>query len=212
MKTRFATSFYKGRTKYYSTLTSLNGATLHTTNSDVSLKVAQGIRSVVTHAVYTDCSRFKKFIPDAECLVSPIVEYSVKELEVEEFVSECKCQIIIPHCLHKQEQLPSIRVRYGDLGKRDPFQLITSALGHSQNDPYYEVDEKSIRIFTNNFSTFICTSCDKVCDASIVSFMFGSLKSFPEDDESLVKVKTFLCSSLYNLHIFTQVLHMLCKL
>ena len=204
-KNQYRTSFHKDRTKFYSTVTTMGGISLQVASSAVTLNVAEGIRAVIIHAIHTDCTQFKNLIPDTECLISPIVEYSVKELEVEEYFPQYKYQICIPHCLQKPEHLSTIRIRHGDMEKRNSFQIISYQEAQPDSSPYYEADEHFIRIYTNHFSTFICSSCKKVCDAFMVAFLFGSLRLFVDDGETFAKMKTFLCSSLYNLQAFQEV-------
>ena len=204
-KNQYRTSFHKDRTKFYSTLTTMDGHSLQVASSAVTLNVAERIRAVITHAIHTNCTQFKNLIPDTECLISPIVEYSVMELDVEEYVPQYKYQISVPHCLQKLEPLSTIRIRCGDMEKKISFQIISCQEAQPDSSPYYEADEHFIRIYTNHFSTFICTSCEKICDAPMVAFLFGSLRLFVENGETFAKMKTFLCSSLYDLQAFQEV-------
>ena len=75
----------------------------------------------------------------------------------------------------------------------------------ADEDESYEIDNKFITIFTRKFSTFVCTSCDNSCQATVMLFLLGNLEQRRENNDTLTKIKSFLCSDLYRIKDFRKV-------
>ena len=130
-------------------------------------------------------------IPEDECLVAPIAEYHC--VYKNEGQDEDPFKIMIPHCIRNRDALSSVRVRHGDIYKNKPFQEIS-----------FRVHESYITIFTNEFSQFICTSCERICYGQGKAFVFGNLIKYPSL-QPLSSVRLYLCSPLYNIKDFRKV-------
>ena len=180
--------------------------TLYAPDSDVSLEVAEGVKSGIEQRIHTDLTRFPDLIPPDECFVSPIVELLSKEQSVLLKQGQFKYRIKIPHCLRTQQQLSTVKVRCGDVKKKQPFQEVLSGNENAREGAWFDVDVNYIMITTNHFSVFVCSSCgDKSCNDSLVAFLFGSLNTFEEDRETYAQVKAFLCSTLYDIVDYRKV-------
>ena len=203
-KHHFPVAILKKRRKYMATVTQGEAVTLQAPDSDVSLSVPKGVKSVIVGRIHTNYTRFKNAIPNDECIIGPMVEFHSQELGAEN-IGHSQYRIKIPHCVKKKEHLSAIRVRCGDIYKPDSFREIENKIKTDGSSACYEVDDKFITIHADHFSNFICTSCSKVCDALIVAFLFGYLVPVPKGRRTAVKVKSYLCSSLYKIKDFQTV-------
>ena len=69
----------------------------------------------------------------------------------------------------------------------------------------YSVDENFVRIKTKKLSQFVCVSCNRTCDAEIQVFLLGNLHESIGNNTSTVKMKSFLCSSLFKIADYRNV-------
>ena len=173
----------------------LSGEPITLEDSEVSVDVPEGVEGPLRRKIHTDVSAFQDVIADEkECLAGPILELHLDMIDHHTEASEKWFRIKIPHCLRTEEQRSKVIVRCGDLQGSTPFQV----------EPHFEVDKKHIIIYTNHFSQFVCSTCNKACDY-IMAFSFGSL--IPEKDitKTIASVKLILCPSLYNIKVFWKV-------
>ena len=158
------------------TVTQGEGITPQAPDSDVSLTVPKGVRSTIMGHIHTNYTCFRDVIPRDECIISPMVEFHSQELSVDDDMGQYQYTIRIPHCISNREQLSAIRVRYGDIYRPASFKKIESKKSKKKKrstHAWFEVDERFVTIHTDHFSHFTCTFCNKICDASIISLLYG---------------------------------------
>ena len=179
--------------------------------SDVSLNIPEGARGLFTMRVHTNPARFLSVIPDDECIVSPQVEVELTKLPDEyDDIKQPLFQLKIPHSLGVRAEHRAIRVRRGNvLHEEIVYEDISPWTERTCNDGEscsYKVDDKFITIFTQKFSTFICTSCKKTCQETVMIFLLGYLEQrYIEPPDTLVKVKAFICSDLHGIGDYREV-------
>ena len=179
--------------------------TVQAKDSEVEVTIPDGIKAILLQKVHTEFSQFRDIIPEDECIIGPVVELHVKT-QHEVYSTRKKYIIKIPHYLETEEQLSSIKVRYGDVTENIDFTELRRKVTSRDVMPYYEVDSTHIIINTDNFSQFICTDCGKKESChNIMVFPFGSLSQQEEDETTLTKVKVYLCSPLYKIVDFKTV-------
>ena len=147
------TSFHKGHNTFYGTRVYGSRTVLKAPDSDMKLHVPLHVEAFVYGHAHTGIQHFLSHIPEDECLVSPIAEYHCVYKNEKQDKSKHKFKIILPHCIRDRDALSSFRVRYGDISKNKPFEEIN----------WFQVDDSYITIYTNAFSQFICTSCQRIC-------------------------------------------------
>ena len=153
--------------------------------------------------VHTDVSKFKNFVEEEECFVSPVVEILHKN---EDDAVEPKSHTVrIPHCLSDASQLQLIRVRRGRSSNNAPFQYISPKDRFHTNDDGYLVDHQHITIFSQKFSEFVCTSCHTTCKGTIKLVLFGKLTAWARKNVTTVQMKSFLWSPLFRIADFRRV-------
>ena len=162
-----------------------NSAVLQGPNSDVKLYIPQRLHGFVSGHIHTDPTPFLQFIPESECLVSPIVEYNWNAFQNKLNDDVCY-KIVVPHCIRNSCDLQSIKVRHGDIHKNLPF----------LESSHFDVHEKQIDIYAKHFSQFICTSCKQVCQAEAEIFVFGSITPLLHPPVSAA-VRLYISSTLY---------------
>ena len=203
-KLQFPIWIWKNRRDYMATVTQGEGITLQAPDSDISLTVPRGVRSTIMGHIHTNYTCFRDVIPRDECIISPMVEFHSQELGVDEGVGPYQYKIRIPHCFNRG-QLSAIRVRCGDIYRPASFKQIENKEQAEGSSAWFEVDERFVTIYTDHFSRFTCTSCNRCCHASIMSFLYGYLVPRPRDMRTILQIKFFLCSSLYSLKDFQAV-------
>ena len=168
-------------------------------DSDVSVEVAKGVKTVITQHIYTDFQAIKTVISPTECIVSPIVRLHVQD-EAEDIVaSHFKFKVRIPHCLTKQTDFAHLKVRCGDMNIPNSLKKMNGEKHGSPTMPYYELYGKYIILYTDHFCDVFCSSEQKICNSSLTIMPFGSLDYDKNDQQTRVKVKVILCSILYNM-------------
>ena len=195
----YSSLIYKGNNQFYGIRVQGNRAVLQGPDSGAKLHVPSGLDGFISGHMHLDANPFLQFIPESECLVSPIVEYIWSPSEGKESVPWFK--IKIPHCVTKYDDLKTIKVRHGDIHKSLPFVELPTITCH------FDVDTNHIIIYTQHFSQFICTSCRKLCQAEAKAFIFGSISPF-QYKPIRSTLKLYLCSPLYNLLDYKMVSNM----
>ena len=190
----YIASFHKGHNTFYGTRVYGRGTVLKAPDSDVKLHVPLGLEAFVSGHAHTGIQHFLSHIPEDECLVAPIAEYHCVYKKENQDKNKNLFKIMIPHCIRNRDALSSIRVRHGDIYKNKPFQEIT----------WFQVDNSCITIFTNAFSQFICTSCQRICYGHAKAFVFGNLIKYPSL-KPLSSVRLYMCSPLYNIKEYRKV-------
>ena len=176
---------------------------LQAPDSDVSLHIPEGSTGLFTMRVHTDHTRFPGVVPHQECIISPLVEVEHKKLsEGAEDKEPPLCFLKIPHS-HRNPK-PGVRVRKVDTMKISFEELQVKSEKIDMNDTF-EIDENFITIFTRKFSTFVCTSCNNTCQATVMLFLLGYLEPRQEANDTLTQVKSFICSDLYRIKDFREV-------
>ena len=166
--------------------------------SDISLEVAKGVKSLVMQSVNMDFHLLRKVIPATECLAGPVVQFHMDDKEKQEVAEGCKYKITIPHYLSRHHDLSSVRVRYGNLRRPLVMKEVQKEDPINQSFPCFEINMKYITVYANHFCPVVCTSTQKVCTSKILAIPFGWIGTVGSDSDTLMKVKTYLCSYLYN--------------
>ena len=161
-------------------------------NSQISLEVAKGVKSIIKHEIQTDLEDLKDIIPRNECLVSPVVHFNTQESRANQV--GYKYKTTLPLSVSSQKH--SIKVYHGDLNEETSPLEIREGRPKEEIEPYYEKKGDTVDLYSNHFSRSFATCEDKVCTSQIVALPFGLIDT-EDDDETEVIVKTYLCSHLY---------------
>ena len=197
--------------QFVATVSQGKSQTLKPPDSDVSLTIPDGVYTILEGCVHTDHSRFVIAIPADECIISPMVEFHHHPLHDEEAenTTEQRYTIKIPHCIPHKSRWRYIKVRKGDISKKEEFIEIKRGRQAEKEKTSYDIGEHFITIHTTHFTDFTCTICkDTFCSDLAMVFLFGSLR--PLEDSTVVKVQPFLCSFLYVIEDYKQVVSGFC--
>ena len=182
----YTASFHKGFKTFYGTRAYGEEAILKAPDSNVRLRVPLKAEAFVYGHAHTGIQHFLSHIPENECLVAPIAEYHCVYKNENQHKNEYLFEIMIPHCIRDRDALSSFRVRHGDIYKNKPFEEIN----------WFQVDDSYITIYTNEFSQFICTSCERIC--------YGQGKAFVTLSNILPYHHLALCDSTCAAHSTTS--------
>ena len=144
-------------------------------------ELSSDLEVLVSGNAHTDVKNFLSHIPEDECLVAPIADYN------------CIYKLF-PGTRNPLESLSSIRVRHGNIYKNKPF----------EETNWFQVNDSYITIYTNTFSQFICTSCERICYGQGKAFVFGNLIKYPTLPP-FSSVRLYVCSPLYNIKDYRNV-------
>ena len=194
----FEAQIRKNSKEYSVTRTFGKKVTLKDPSSDISIEVAQGVVAVVMQSINMDYLLLNKVTSADECLAAPVVQFHTVEEGKQEVKMEYKYKMVIPHYLSRNKNLSCLKVRYGNL--RRPLQMKEVQKGNPQTHslPCYEISKHHFTIYANHFCDVVCTSDQKICTSKILAIPFGWIGTFGTDTDSHMKVKTYLCSYLYN--------------
>ena len=189
----------KNNRLYFATVTNGDHVLMEATNSQVSLEVMKGVKAAITHHIYTNYEDIKSALPGHECLVSPIVHFSVQYCGQNLAHYPFKFKAKLPHCLQKENDFSLVKVRCGNIFQQRSLKEVPKGEPESTPIPCYSIDGQSITLYTNHFCDVICSTEEKICHKSLVILPFGYLSSHKEDCQTYVKVKVFVCSYLYSI-------------
>ena len=165
-------------------------------NSEVSIKTPDGMQNILCRKIHTDLSRHNM---NDESIIGPIVEVHLAHGNVKD---QKQFLLRIPHCL-ETEDLSTIKVRCVDDKRKDSVQNVPIKKQAMGKIPYFETDSSHVIIHTNHFSEYVCSSSSDECLTSIMAFPFGCLTK--TENISHVKVKVYLCCSLFKIQDFKTV-------
>ena len=205
---------YQNSKRYNITASHGESKVLQGDGSEVSMTLPEGSQGVYMTRVHTDQSQFHGVIPDNECIISPLVEVEnipFQEIDDKEVAEKIMYLIDIPHSLSDedmwhQELWKFIKVRHGNMYKSGLFREIPTRNERQDSGAYYEIKSRFITVYTDHFSEFICTICKNVCTASVTVFLIGKLVPLGENEKTMVEIKPYLCSSLYKIEDYREVL------
>ena len=203
----FTYSFNKASREYIGIVTNGDKCVLRGHESDVMVTIPPGSHGNVTCHIHTHTQDILKQIPDGECLIAPVPDYTAN---IEWKQSNKKMfKIKIRHCVEEKRDLKNIRVRTGDIHQNIPFTDIPRKTffnrkgQYLKTQQYYRVDNKYIKIYTPHFCQFLCTLCEEECKGELQALLFGS--HFIAN-ESLVHVsKLYICGPLFSIRDFKKV-------
>lgn len=195
---------HKGHRAVVATVSLGESRTLQAPGSDVSGTIPENTPGVLLLRVQTDLSSWSDVVPQEECFISPAVE--VAFLQSKETKQNSHFALRLPHCLTENNLLSSVKVR-----KRDTFDTIREIPPNSAVDlpedqeACFKADDTHVTIFTRSFSKFVCTSCQNICAAAVIIFLFGRLDVWPDTETTTAAVQVFCCGPLYRIVDFKQV-------
>ena len=191
--------FRKNNRLYYAAVTNGTHVLLKAPNSDVTLEVMKDVKAAITHHIYTNYEDIKSALPGHECLVSPIVHFSVQDCQQNPAHFPFKFKARFPHCLQTESDLAFVKVRCGNIFQQRSLKEVPKGDPESSAVPCYSIDGQFITLYTNHFCDVVCSIEEKICHKSLVILPFGYLSAHKEDCQTYVKVKVFVCSYLYSI-------------
>ena len=168
--------------------------------SDLSIEVAKGVKALVMQSINANFYLLNEVIPKNECLVAPVFQLHMVEEGKTETTDTYKYKINIPHYISRNHMLSSIKVKYGSLKHSHLMtDVVETRNPRNSSLPCYKINKKHITIYANHFCDVVCTSTEKVCTSKLLALPFGLIYTLPEHRSiTCIKLKTFLCSYLYN--------------
>ena len=184
----FQMQMHKGMREYLAGVVKGRTVLRADAESDISIETDEMVKGIIMQHTHNDFQIVRDVTSSRECLISPVVRFHTLQSVGESSGYGCRYKVTIAHCLPKNHDSSSIRVRYGDIYKGT---LREMELGRPQEGfkPFYEIKENSITVFAH-----------KICTSKIPTLPFGLIRTFDtgSDVQTNVKVKIFLCRILYS--------------
>ena len=177
-------------------------------NSQVKLHIPKGIHGAVLGSIHTIHSKFLHLIPDSECVVGPMCEYSVHPfINGPQIPSSEKFLLRVPHIVSDNTMVQNkIRVRHINYVTKAVI-IIKQEENTSPISPAmsYLVDGQYVNILTPHFSPFLVTAENiNCCSGSTNALLYGSLKNI-QNTNPLTSVKVFFSSALCEIKDYEEV-------
>ena len=186
----------KNNRLYYTAVTDGTHVLLKAPNSEVTLEVMKGVKAAIIHHIYTNYEDIKSVLPGHECLISPVVHFSVHDCGQNFANFPFKFKARFPHCLQKESDFALVKVRYGNIFEQYSLKEIPNGDPMPSTIPCFHIDGQFITLYTNDFCDVVCSSEEKLCHKSLVILPFGYISPHKQ---TYVKVKVFVCSYLYSM-------------
>ncbi len=154
-------------------------------------------------AVHTETSIYQNLIRDNECVVAPLIEVNTTcESPSEDYI------LSIPHCIADSNLWKLLKVRkHVRKVRKANDNRYSKKKGHCKKCTSFTVHDKFIKVQCKDFSLFTCTICKQVCQSTVLAFVFAKLRNWTHNQTiTTVDVRTFLCSYLYNIEDYRQVI------
>ena len=104
-------------------------------------------------------------------------------------------KLTIPHYVDQKELVPLIQVKCGNVHGK--LSEVKNGKPNEKFQPYYEVYRDHLVLYANHFCDVVCTCPQNICSSKLLAFPFGQIDSESGRKETHTKVKTYLCSHLY---------------
>ena len=177
-------------------------------NSQVKLHVPKGVHGTVLGKIHTNHTKFLHLIPDSECVVGPMCEYSIHPfINGSQIHSTEQFLLQIPHVIQNLTEVGyQLKVQCVNLNAGVTKLVKTQfEMELESEDSCYYADDKYINILTRHFSTFLVTAENiKCCAGSANIVLYGSLKNFP-DSKPTTTVKVYFSSVHSNIKDYEDV-------
>ena len=180
--------------------------TIQAVHSDVILHVPDGVYGIILGNIHTDHWRFKHLVKDIDCIIGPICDYYIfysprKATKRENFIIE------VPHIvknIHEVNGTIQVMPQPNGSSVLTPIQPLVQDDKTEQNDTFYSVHKKYIKISTPHFSRFIVTAKGiNCCSGSVEMLVFSKMDM--NGPRPLIYVNIYLCSLHYALQDYRQV-------
>ena len=125
-----------------------------------------------------------------------------------------KFKLTIPHYVEEDGLVPLIQVKWGNIHEK--LWEIRKGKPDDKFEPYCEVYQDHVVVYSTHFCDVVCTLPQKVCASKLLALPFGQLDTRSGRKETYTKVKTYLCSHLYQdeslQKVGTLYIHISCSL
>ena len=208
----FQMQMHKGMREYMAGIVKGRTVLRADAESDISIETDEMVKGIIMQHIHTDFSIIRDVTSSRECLILPVVRFHTVDSVGDPSPHGYMYKVTIPHCLPRNHDSSSIRVRYGDIF-RGPLREMKLGTPEEGIKPFYEIQDKSITVYANHFCDVVCTSAQKICTSNILALPFGLIRTFHIDSgvQTNVKVKIFLCSILYNSTTLKKVRWRICS-
>ncbi len=189
----------------YTVVTSVygEGLDIKLPGSDVRVQIPKGEYGTLKGYVECDPTHFLEHIPESECLVAPIADFTFSPFTAKLDTYAGKMKICLKHTVNNQENLKYLRVRKGNIQNGGPFEIIPRKVPAGSGGTYWEADTNDLIITARHCTQFICTSCKRNCDNNLQAFMTGAMKTTGQT--KFAEARLFLCPSLYRIEDYKSV-------
>ena len=182
-------------------------------DSEVELHAPEGVHGVVIGNIHTIHSKFLHLIPDSECIVGPMCEYSIHSfIQGPPFHEQFLLRI--PQILGQKAGLQhKIRVRHSNSANRAVAIFPADNESSQGSDLSLNVDGKFVNIVASHLGSFLVTANALTCCArSVVAHVYGSQMNV-QNNSPPTAMKVFISSALCALRDYEDVsTHMLLSL
>ncbi len=179
------------------------GLDLKLPGSDVRIEISKGEYGTLQGYVECDPTEYLDHIPDDECLVAPIADFTFSPFKAKRSNNAGEMKIHLKHTIKNEEDIKYLRVRKGNIHKGDSFEIIPHKSSAAGSKTYWEADTNGLTITARHCTQFLCTSCKKNCDNNLQAFVTGAIKG--PDESKFAEVRLFLCPSLYHIEDYKSV-------
>ena len=146
------TTTRKGR-RYLATVTKGEATSVKGDKSDVKLEIKEGCpKGAYLMEVRTDLSKFRSFIEDDECFISPIVTVLAPAK-----TSTSSYTLRIPHCLDEEDDRTKVKVRLVHENRNPAVVEVPKGNAGALS---YDIIGRFIELHTTHFCKVVCTICE----------------------------------------------------
>ena len=174
-----------------------SAVTTQALHSDVILHVPDGVYGIILGNIHTDHWRFREFVEEDDCIISPICQFDFKHIKSSEFPDEIRFRIQVGHIAREASLVEHIRVKEGhEYQFSDVKTFGGSLITDFDNEVYFKCNSKYVDIYTHHFSEYIIFAEDRNCCGQSIA-MVGFSKM---DEDELGQVATailYFCSLHY---------------
>ena len=132
---------------------------------------------IISGSIHKDARHLTNVVPDSECVISPIVEFTWYFNGQQAALEKGFFVIKLPHYMHLKQgadELPRMEIvrRVHSLVADIPYFHVPYKKHLNANlsrvDSYYDIDSDHIWIYTSNFCPFVCSVCRNSCNENLL--------------------------------------------
>ena len=156
--------------------------------------------------IFTSLDGYINFVNkhNGEHFIAPAIHYNVEGgRSFNKFV-----KVVIHHSITNKSLLEKVTVLLKEDAEQPQKLMLNKEIGKTQTQPWFEIDNVHITVYTNHFSAILCLLCDKqhTEQKRIAGYLYGRIDRNEVESIATMELYLFTVDDVQKQSVFTEVM------